>query len=197
MIRHYAAHIHVDVCMNIYTLLPLISVFTCIVNSCHEKKVGICPDTEETWKMAEQVKNCSSNHCSSTNKYHCLYTEMGQLVEVCADPINLFDVCPYYDTVGKRIQRSTISCVKSGLTQNCTDVYRSTNVYNYQVCHKSRNHLPSQENDGLKIIGTKFWTLMISLMISVLWKSILSYFISKNNSCKKIMLYKLCLQKSA
>lgn len=64
-----------------------------IVNPCHETKVGICPDTEETWKMAEQVKNCSSNHCSSTNKYHCLYTEMGQLVEVCADPINLFGKC--------------------------------------------------------------------------------------------------------
>lgn len=42
-------------------------------------------------------------------------------------------ICPYYDTYGKSIQRSEISCVSVDLTKNCTDVYSSADVYNCKL----------------------------------------------------------------
>lgn len=125
----------------IYTAISMLFIFIELsspaVIQCEVETVEYCQNTPDLWNAAVQRKNCSANHCGSNTVYHCLPTEKGQLVEVCANPINLNEKCPYYDTVGKLIQRSEKSCVSANFTKNCTDVYSSADVYNYSVCYLS------------------------------------------------------------
>lgn len=121
-----------SLCMFVCTAIPML-LFLKFSNQaavpCSLENVGNCPDTLESWNAAAHRKNCSNGPCGNNSVYHCLPTEKKQLVEVCADPINLIDVCPYYDTFGKSIQRSKTACVSVDSTNTCTDVYSSANVY--------------------------------------------------------------------
>lgn len=118
----------------------MLFIFIKVIIPCKVETVGNCPNTSDSWNAAAQRKNCSANLCGNNTVYHCLPTEKSQLVEVCAHSINLVGVCPYYDTVGKSVQRSKISCV----SENCK-VHRSTNLYKYHVCNvPSPNETRSQ-----------------------------------------------------
>lgn len=101
---------------------------------CQVINVTGCPKTEEKWQIASQTKNCSLKGCTEVELYHCVPTETGQLVEVCTSPIHLQGVCPFYDTVGKRLQMSSVSCKSNNTLQNCSTRYLSTHVYKYKVC---------------------------------------------------------------
>lgn len=136
----------------IYTAISMLYIFIELSNpasaviQCEVETVENCPNTSDSWNAAAQRKNCSSDLCGSYSVYHCLFTEKGQLVEVCAIPINLNEVCPYYDTVGKSIERSNTFCNSVDLTKNCTAVYSSADVHvdNYSVCYSSPNEESSQ-----------------------------------------------------
>lgn len=110
---------------------------------CQLINVTGCPKTEEKWQIASQTKNCSLKGCTEVKLYHCVPTETGQLVEVCTSPINLQGVCPYYDTVGKRLQMSSVSCKSNNTLQNCSTRYPSTHVYKYKVCFPNTGDVSS------------------------------------------------------
>lgn len=156
-----------------YTVIPMLFIFIKLSNQdvihvmqCKVEPVavGSCPITPDSWNAAAQRKNCSTNLCGSKSVYHCLLTEERQLVEVCAKPINLHGVCPYYDTVGKSVQRSQVSCVSVDLTKNCTKLYSSANVYDYPVCYLSQVIHPYALGSGATRIhddATRFWVFII------------------------------------
>lgn len=77
--------------------------------SCELTKVLSCPDTKQKWDIAALKKNCSSN--SNCSDYHCVPTETNQTVEVCAKPLYLQGVCPFFDTVGQKLQMTEIKYV--------------------------------------------------------------------------------------
>eukprot|EP00477_Mikrocytos_mackini_P002962 GAHX01003521.1.p1 GENE.GAHX01003521.1~~GAHX01003521.1.p1 ORF type:complete len:172 (+),score=7.69 GAHX01003521.1:205-720(+) len=145
-----------SICMLVYTAIPMLSIFiesNDAVISCKMETVSSCPNTLELWNAAAQRKNCSTDLCGSERvyMYHCLLTEnLKQLVEVCTKPKILFDFCPYYDTVGKVIQRSNISCVSPDSMKNCT-VYNSTSVYQYPVCYPTQGNTDTSSSGATRI----------------------------------------------
>lgn len=107
---------------------------------CQDINVKACPSTIEDWQIAAEAKNCSSNGCSKYELYHCVPNETGQLEEVCTPPLYLQGVCPYYDTVGERLQMGDISCISNDPCKTCTARYLSTSVHKYKVCFPSTEH---------------------------------------------------------
>lgn len=103
--------------------------------SCELTKVLSCPDTKQKWDIAALKKNCSSN--SNCSDYHCVPTETNQTVEVCAKPLHLQGVCPFFDTVGQRLQMTEVSCLSTNQNESCSARYISTTVYKYKVCFPS------------------------------------------------------------
>lgn len=158
--------------MFFYTAIQMLFIFIKVIIPCKVETVGSCPNTSDSWNAAAQRKNCSANLCGNNTDYHCLPTEKSQLVEVCADSINLVEVCPYYDTVGKSVQRSKISCVSA----NCK-VHRSTNIYKYQVCYvPSPNEELSQGTTealssgatGIHNDATRYWIFIFKVFLEVI-----------------------------
>lgn len=66
-----------------------VSLSNQVIIPCEVDIVGNCPNTTDSWNAAAQRKNCSNDLCGSNSVYHCLPTEKKQLLEVCADSINL------------------------------------------------------------------------------------------------------------
>lgn len=157
--------------MLIYTAVPMLFIFIKLSNQaviqCEVETVGNCPNTSDSWNAAAQRKNCSTDLCGINSVYHCLLTEKGQLVEVCVNPINLHGVCPYYDTVGKSVQRSHMSCVSVDLTKNCTKLYSSANVYDYPVCYPSQGITDASVSGATRIHddATRFWIIIFFFKI--------------------------------
>lgn len=137
--------------------------------SCKERPVENCPTTSESWNAAAERRNCSTDRCGSRSVYHCLPTENGTLVEVCAEPINLNYACPYYDTVGESIQRSDIFCNSTDST-NCTAVDSSNTIYQFPVCHSLQGNTIADaalsEATRLHHDATRYWIFFLIKLLS-------------------------------
>lgn len=152
----------------------MLFIYIQVIIPCNVETVGNCPNTSDSWNAAAQRKNCSANLCGNNTdyRYHCLPTEKSQLAEVCAHSINLVGVCPYYDTVGKSVQRSQISCVSA----NCK-VYRSTNLYKYQDCYvlslyeelsQGTTEASSSGATGIHNDATRYWIFIFKVLFKVI-----------------------------
>lgn len=120
---------------NKHILIFIFFVLIRTVNPCKWNNVATCPDTKDKWDMAASRKNClSSSNCSD---YHCVPTETNQTVEVCAKPLHLQGVCPFFDTVGQRLQMTEVSCLSTNQNESCSARYISSTVYKYKVCFPS------------------------------------------------------------
>lgn len=133
------------------------------VTSCELTKVFSCPDTKQKWDMAALKRNCSSNgNCSN---YHCVPTETNQTVEVCAKPLYLQGVCPFFDTVGQRLQMGDVSCLSNNQSESCSARYISTTVYKYKVCFPYHKQ-PVSGTPGMYTlgIGKDSWILYFAII---------------------------------
>lgn len=133
------------------------------VTSCELTKVFSCPDTKQKWDMAALKRNCSSNgNCSD---YHCVPTETNQTVEVCVKPLYLQGVCPFFDTVGQRLQMGGVSCLSTNQSESCSARYKSTTVYKYKVCFPYHIQ-PVSGTPGMHTfgIGKDSWILYFAII---------------------------------
>lgn len=113
------------------------------------KNVQACPTISNYNERASQTcaKACDNNLQDGNCEYHCMRdTSKTSLVEFCAEPKILFDFCPEYDPVGKRIQKDTDTLCNSSSPLN---YYKSSDLF-----HCNPEKCLQLYGDGQKTIGT-------------------------------------------
>lgn len=105
----------------------------------HVENVKSCPLTEQEWRIAEAIKNCSSKvpfcHDLEKWKYHCLRNHWkNQTVQMCGRPQKINGhSCAEYNVGGDVIQANyDTSCEHA--TPPCPFQYSSDEVYKYTIC---------------------------------------------------------------
>lgn len=119
--------------------LYVVSDESSCIDVTHVEYVNSCPLTEQEWRIAEAMKNCSSKvpfcHDLGKWKYHCLRNHYkNQTVQLCGRPqkINGYS-CAEYNVGGDVIQENyDTSCEQS--TPPCPFQYSSDEVYKYTIC---------------------------------------------------------------
>lgn len=125
----------------------------------HVEYVNSCPLTEQEWRIAEAMKNCSSKvpfcHDLGKWKYHCLRNHYkNQTVQLCGRPqkINGYS-CAEYNVGGDVIQENyDTSCEQS--TPPCPFQYSSDEVYKYTICIETMIEDQSKTNPPSTTLGT-------------------------------------------
>nr|XP_022292944.1 uncharacterized protein LOC111103775 [Crassostrea virginica] len=112
----------------------------CTISAKTVKPVDRCPTTEEDWRKAAVVKNCSAyaSLCndSKTYVYHCLVNAyVNQTVEVCAIQINIVGgFCPLFSSFQKKLQSNYETNCTIFPSKPCPEVYISYKVYKFPDC---------------------------------------------------------------
>lgn len=63
-------------------------------------------------------------------------------------------VCPFYDTIGKRLQMGSVSCLSDDPSQNCTTSYPSTSVYKCKINKTNTTRYHKQNKERFLNINT-------------------------------------------
>lgn len=123
------------------------------------ENVNACPSTEQGWRMAEVMKNCSSKVPSCHNveswRYHCLRNHwLNETVQMCGRPqkINGYS-CAEYNSGGDVIQANYEARCKQS-TPPCPFQYPSDEVYKYTVCMETKIEEPSKTQNPSTTLST-------------------------------------------
>lgn len=128
------------------------------------KKVRACPtDSDYRERALKTCAGCCENILQDENcAYHCMRdTSKTSLLEFCAKPKILFDFCPEYDPVGKRIQKDTETRCNSSSSMN---YYNSSDLFHCDPENCLQLYGDSQNTEGTTMIT--YWDINSTLILA-------------------------------
>lgn len=128
------------------------------------KKVRACPTESDYGERAlKTCAGCCENILQDGNcAYHCMRdTSKTSILEFCAKPKILFDFCPEYDPVGKRIQKDTETLCNSSSSLN---YFNSSDLFHCDPENCLQLYGDSQNTEGTTMIT--YWDIDRTLILA-------------------------------
>lgn len=129
-----------------------------------KKNVQACPtiDTYNERALQTCAEACKNNLQDGNCAYHCMRdTSKTSFVEFCAKPKILFDFCPEYDPVGRRIQKDTDTLCNSSSPIN---YYNSSDLFHCDPENCLQLYGDSQNTKGTTMIT--YWDIDRTLILA-------------------------------
>lgn len=129
-----------------------------------KKNVQACPTIDAYNERALQTcaEACKNNLQDGNCAYHCMRdTSKTSFVEFCAKPKILFDFCPEYDPVGRRVQKDTDTLCNSNSPIN---YYNSSDLFHCDPENCLQLYGDSQNTKGTTMIT--YWDIDKTLILA-------------------------------